>query len=197
MYISATPPFTQKEMPKPRGIGKRAIAAKRQNSAAVQVVLNNIKDTNLARVEKNLGSYFQLVYNDGDRTYEGIYGSPRQVLSKIRIGAGDIVIVEGLEQLPELIKRGKKVVCEITGILSRENVRELKKEGRIHRSIVAEEGEDDEAGITFDYSDQETEKSAEDLAKKKLKDKEATEAVKEKRSNKEQLLTDDVNIDDI
>lgn len=184
-------------MPKPRGIGKRAIAAKRQNSAAVQVVLNNIKDTNLARVEKNLGSYFQLVYNDGDRTYEGIYGSPRQVLSKIRIGAGDIVIVEGLEQLPELIKRGKKVVCEITGILSRENVRELKKEGRIHRSIVVEEGENDEAGITFDYSDQETEKSAEELAKKKLKDKEATEAVKEKRSNKEQLLTDDVNIDDI
>ena len=188
-------------MPKPRGNGKRAIAAKRQNNAAVQVVLSSTKDSCLARVEKNLGSYFQLVYNDGERTYEGIYGSPRQVLSKIRIGTGDFVIVEGLEQLPELIKRGKKVVCEITGILSRENVRELKKAGRISRSLMAEDGDEDGAGIVFENSDEEVEMTAEELAKKKAKDKskEATEAVNKKRANKEDLLAvdDEVDVDNI
>jgi hypothetical protein len=179
-------------MPKPRGLGKRAIAAKRQNNAAVQIVLSNTKDTCLARVEKNLGSYFQLVYNDGERTYEGIYGSPRQVLSKIRIGAGDFVIVEGLEQVEDLVKRGKKVVCEITGILSRENVRELKKNGRIAREILAEQADEEEYGITFDFSDEETDNPAQELAKKQAKDKskEATEAVNKKRATKEDLLAD-------
>jgi hypothetical protein len=157
-------------MPKPRGLGKRAIAAKRQNSATVQVVLDDKKQTFLARVDKNLGPYFQLTYNDGKQTYETLLGSPRQVLSKIKITTGDIVVIEGLDNLADNMKRGKRIICEITGILSKSNVNELRKSGRIPKSILGHVGTEEDSGITFEESSEdESAVSEEGLSEKEAK----------------------------
>ncbi len=173
-------------MPKPRGNGKRARAAKIQNSAAVQIVLSDTKDIVLARVDKNLGHYFQMTCSDGKHTFEKLMGSPRQVLSKIKINSGDIVMVDGIENIPDLVKKGKNIVCEITGILSPDHVRQLKKAGRIPSAFLNSSEKADDAGIEFDYSDEEDndDKSSvnleeeEDNGKKKLKKSEHADGPK-------------------
>jgi hypothetical protein len=70
----------------------------------------------------------------------------------VRIAAGDIVLLEGIQSLPEARARGKKLIVEIVGRLSKKEAQHLYRKSRIHKKIY-NDGEDAVDDL-FDYSEE-------------------------------------------
>ena len=143
----------KKNTSKPRGA--MAEAANDKNERAIQAVLGG-GEAHFARVEKNLGSYFKLIYHDGTALHLDIQGEPRGIFSargkvRVKISAGDIVLLEGVQRLPEAKARGKTLIVEIIGRLSKKEAQHLYRAKRIHKQIYGSSG--DEGGILDDLFD--------------------------------------------
>jgi hypothetical protein len=157
-------------MPKPSNRqtpqGRKSKAAAACNNRAVTKVLKG-EEAAFARVEKALGfSQFLVRYNDGHQTYEDVIATPRGTFSaggkvRVRICVGDIVLLDGVQELPDARKKGKKMIVEITGKLEKKEAQQLFTAGRIDKSVYqSADGavEDD----MFDYADQEAEEATDD-----------------------------------
>jgi hypothetical protein len=152
-------------MPKPSNRqtpqGRKSKAAAACNNRAVTKVLKG-EEGAFARVEKALGfSQFLVRYNDGHQTYEDVIATPRGTFSaggkvRVRICVGDIVLLDGVQELPDARKKGKKMIVEITGKLEKKEARQLYSDGRIDKSVfqdgacaveddIFEAGDDEEA----------------------------------------------------
>lgn len=148
-------------MPKPitrqNPQGRKGKAAVACNNRAVVKVLSG-EDASFARVEKELGfGQFLVRYYDGHELHANIIASPRGTFSaggkiRVRICVGDIVLLDGVHELPDARKRGKKIILEIMGKLEKKDAQQLYGAGRIDKSVYqSTEGTDDEEDI-FDYS---------------------------------------------
>jgi hypothetical protein len=153
-------------MPKPinRQIpqGRKGKAAAACNSRAIVNVLKG-EEAAFARVEKELGfGQFLVRYYDGRELYPDVTASPRGVFSaggkiRVRICIGDIVLLDGVQMLPDAKKRGKKMIVEITGKLEKKDAQQLYTDGRIDKSIFqTTEGTDSDDDL-FDYTEGEAE----------------------------------------
>lgn len=153
-------------MPKPNNRqtpqGRKSKSAVACNNRAVLKVLKG-EEGAFARVEKALGfSQFLVRYNDGHQTYEDVIASPRGSFSaggkiRVRICVGDIVLLGGIQELPDARKKGKKMIVEITGKLDTKEAQELFTAGRIDKSVFQNAsgtaaGEED----LFDYGEEDT-----------------------------------------
>lgn len=136
--------------------GAMAAAANDKNERAVSAVLSGAPGY-FARVEKNLGSYFKLIYHDGEALHDDIQGEPRGVFTargkvRVKISAGDIVLLDGIQRLPEAKARGKKLIVEIVGRFSKKEAQLLYRSKRIHKKVYSEDGEDAVDDL-FDYGE--------------------------------------------
>jgi hypothetical protein len=144
--------------------------AKDKNDVSVDALFEGDTSKFVARIAANRGPYFQLVFHDGQEANDSILlGSPcgafvaggkRKCKVRIRLGKDDIVVVEGCERFKDAKTRGKQLVVEITGKLSRKEAQQLYRDGRIHSSVYkkpltgSEEAEDDDL---FDYGEEDEE----------------------------------------
>jgi hypothetical protein len=153
----------KKNTTKPRGA--MAEAANDKNERAIAAVLAG-GPAHFARVEKNLGSYFKLIYHDGHALHQDIQGEPRGIFSargkvRVRIAAGDIVLLEGIQRLPEARARGKTLIVEIVGRLSKKEAQHLYRAKRISKDVYGTGGEDaGELDDLFDYGGEDEEDAA-------------------------------------
>lgn len=156
----------KKNTSKPRGA--MAEAANDKNERAIQAVLGGA-EAHFARVEKNLGSYFKLIYHDGSTLHVDIQGEPRGIFSargkvRVKIAAGDIVLLEGVQRLPEAKARGKTLIVEIIGRLNKKEAQHLYRAKRIHKQVYGSSGADGgDGGILddlFDYGGEDEEDAA-------------------------------------
>jgi hypothetical protein len=144
----------KKNTSKPRGA--MAEAANDKNDRTVAAVLAGAPG-NFARVEKNLGSYFKLIYHDGEALHEDIQGEPRGIFSargkvRVRIAAGDIVLLEGVQRLSEAKARGKTLIVEIVGRLGKKEAQQLYRAKRLHAKVYSGEQESSAVDDLFDWS---------------------------------------------
>lgn len=163
------PPLTQSPpniMPAPSNRqtpqGRKSKSATACNERAVVKVLKGEAGA-FARVEKELGfGQFLVRYHDGSQLHADVTASPRGVFSaggriRVRICVGDIVLLDGVQELPEAKKRGKKLIVEITGKLEKKDAQQLYSDGRIDKTVYqsaeAVSAEED----LFDYAQEEKE----------------------------------------
>lgn len=153
----------KKNTTKPRGA--MAEAANDKNERAIASVLGG-GEAHFARVEKNLGSYFKLIYHDGSALHLDIQGEPRGIFSargkvRVKISAGDIVLLEGVQRLSEAKARGKTLIVEIIGRLSKKEAQHLYRAKRIHKHVYSSDGGDaGELDDLFDYGGEDDEDAA-------------------------------------
>lgn len=149
--------------------------AKDKNDVSVDALIAGDAKKFVARIAANRGPYFQLVFHDGKETSDSmLLGSPcgafvaggkRKCKVRIRLSRDDMVVVEGCERYTEAKLRGRPLVVEITGKLTRKEAQDLYRAGRIHPSVYkkpivgAEDGEDDDL---FDYSSEDEEGDSEE-----------------------------------
>jgi hypothetical protein len=141
---------------KPRG--KKAEAAENRNAREIGEVLGGAP-AHFARVEKNLGSYFKLVYHDGE-TVQDLTGEPIGLFRRVgkmsncsyKITCGDIVLLEGVQKKTY----GRPLVVEIKAVLDKKVAQKLYRAQRIHESVYrgTEQKEGDDL---FDYGEAEEE----------------------------------------
>ena len=161
---------------------KKAASAQRQNSKLTQQVYET-DEYSFARVEKNLGSCFLVIRNDGST----VQGYSKYSRSALFLSLGDIVILEKSEA------RAKSV--EIIGLLSKKDAQKLYKMKKIAKCVYFSAEEQDKEDDLFDHSD-ENDDSDSDTGKKE----------KDKVSKKKKVANDgsgdiesdsDVDIDNI
>lgn len=148
------------KMPKPitrqNPQGRRAKAAAACNNRAVQKALSS-EEGAFARVEKELGfSQFLVNYHDGKELHVDLLATPRGSFSaggkvRVRICVGDIVLLDGIQMLPDAKKKGKKIILEITGKLEKKEAQTLFSNGRIDKAVYTTAEKDAEEDL-FDYS---------------------------------------------
>lgn len=113
-----------------------------------------------ARISANRGSYFQLVFHDGEAVTDGVLlGSPCGTFvaggkPRVRMATGDIVLVEGSQKARECRKLGKTLVVDIVGHLSKRYAQLAFRSGRMHKAVYGKDEAEDEL---FDYSEEEDE----------------------------------------
>lgn len=141
--------------------GRFSQQASSKNIKSVSAVFEEDPSKFLARVVANRGSYFQLAFHDGAALDESILlGSPCGSFGargkiRLRIGVGDVVVVEGCERFADAKMRGKQLIVDITGKLSKKESQILFRAGRIHRSLYRPDGAaaDDGLDDLFDNDD--------------------------------------------
>ena len=128
--------------------GRKSKAANDKNERAVAKAF--LEETSFARVEKALGfGQFRVIFHNGTNSAE-LTATPRGIFHaggkvRVSIGAGDIVILDGVESL----KEGRKIIVEITGKLTKPEAQKLFTDGRIHKSIY--QADDDKEDELFEY----------------------------------------------
>ena len=130
--------------------GRKSKAANDKNERAVAKAFIS-EDTNFARVEKALGfGQFRVIFHNGEDSAE-LTATPRGIFHaggkvRVSIGAGDIVIIDGVQSL----KEGRKIIVEITGKLSKPEAQKLFTDGRIHKSIYQDDTDKEDDIFEYD-----------------------------------------------
>jgi hypothetical protein len=111
----------------------------------------------VGRVDRNLGQYFQVSYYDKEKKqiHSDILASPCGTFSakgkvRVRICVGDIVVLDGLQDIDALKKKGKPFVVEITGKFEGKDIATLIAEGGLPASMSLKDNEPDDVGIEFE-----------------------------------------------
>ena len=120
------PPDEVPTMPKSR-LSKLSAS---KNTALVTKISKG-EDAFFARIEANLGPKFRIaIFNTDSKTVFSAFGSPRGLFKrKLHIQANDIVVLSSLPQPNQL--------CEIIGLLDRQEASDLCKQGRLEKVIFA------------------------------------------------------------
>lgn len=156
----------------PKNITRQNIAvghikkgAQNKSSRSVKLALQG--KAFVGRVDKNLGQYFQVSYYDKEnkKLHSDILASPcgsfcAKGKVRVRICVGDIVVLDGLQELESMKQKGKQFIVEITGkVDDRRDVDALVESGEIPSSLsnqaAVEEGDD--CGVSFDRTPDEEE----------------------------------------
>lgn len=120
---------------------KKAASARKQVNKLIQQAFET-DEHSFARVEKNLGSCFIVIRNDGST----VQGYSKYSRSALFLSLGDIVILEKSE------KRAKSV--EIIGLLSKKDAQKLYKMKKIAKCVYFSAEEQDKEDDMFDHSDE-------------------------------------------
>jgi hypothetical protein len=136
--------------------GRKAVAASAKSDRNITAVLNGSRTGVFARIEKNMGSYFQLIIHDGTKPVTDVLGSPCGTFNsggKVRLfmSAGDVVLIEGLESLGDAKARGRRLIVDIVGKLSKKDAQVLYRAGKMHRSVYRGIEESDATDDLFDF----------------------------------------------
>jgi hypothetical protein len=67
------------------------------------------------------------------------------------MSAGDVVLIEGLESLGDAKARGRRLIVDIVGKLSKKDAQVLYRAGKMHRSVYRGIEESDATDDLFDY----------------------------------------------
>ena len=146
--------------------GHKALAAADKNLRNIALFLEGGGAAAPARISANRGSYFQLVFHDGESVTDGVLlGSPCGTFvaggkPRVRMATGDIVLVEGAQKAKDARVFGKTLVVDIVGHLSKRFAQIAFRSGRIHKAVY---GKDEEEDDLFDYSEEDEDEEAEDL----------------------------------
>jgi hypothetical protein len=141
--------------------GRKAVAASAKSDRNISAVMSGSRTGVFARIEKNMGSYFQLIIHDGTKPVTDVLGSPCGTFhsgGKVRlfISAGDIVLIEGLEGLGDAKARGRRLIVDIVGKLSKKDAQLLYRGGLMHRSVYRGVEESSATDDLFDYGEEES-----------------------------------------
>lgn len=141
-------------------VGHIKKAAQDKSNRFVKLALQG--DAFIGRVDKNLGQYFQVSYYDeeNDVLYTELLATPcgsfcAKGKVRVRICVGDLVVLDGVQEVESMKKKGKSLVVEIIGKFEKKELDELLDSDRLpkplRKSIVGAD-EDDDGGILFDRS---------------------------------------------
>jgi hypothetical protein len=155
-------------------VGHIKKAAQDKSSRFVQRALKG--EASIGRVDKNLGQYFQVSYYDKDnkQLYNELLATPcgsfcAKGKVRVRICVGDMVVLDGVQDVEAMKKKGKSMVVEITGKFEGRDLDELLDSADFPKCLrTAATGagqDDDDGGIEFDRSGT-TEDSTNTLQKK-------------------------------
>lgn len=141
-------------------MGRLAKHAKEKSHKSVDALFDGDEHKFVARIGANRGSYFQLVYHDGSQATDSLLlGSPcgafiaggkKKCKVRVHLSVGDFVVVEGCERVEEAKLRGRPLVVDITGKLSKKEAQQLYRDGRLHATVY-KNSSDDAADDLFDY----------------------------------------------
>lgn len=140
--------------------GHKALAAADKNIRNIAAFLEGGGAAAPARISANRGSYFQLVFHDGEAVTDGVLlGSPCGTFvaggkPRVRMATGDIVLVEGSQKARECRQMKKTLVVDIVGHLSKRYAQLAFRSGRLHKAVY---GKDEAEDGLFDYSEEEDE----------------------------------------
>lgn len=152
-------------MNKNRGHLSNAAAMKNQKMINIALGIeppDKYHKLSFARITANRQQYFSLrVLHDGKPLEEAVQGSPCGTFLargkvRMRMTAGDVVLVEGLESLPAALAREKKLTVEITARLSKKQAQQAYRAGLLPKVIYKEPEDDDDDLFDYDsdYSDE-------------------------------------------
>ncbi len=142
-------------------VGHIKKAAQDKSSRFVQRALKG--EASIGRVDKNLGQYFQVSYYDKDnkQLYNELLATPcgsfcAKGKVRVRICVGDMVVLDGVQDVEAMKKKGKSMVVEITGKFEGRDLDELLDSADFPKCLrTAATGagqDDDDGGIEFDRS---------------------------------------------
>lgn len=141
-------------------VGHIKKAALDKSSRFVQRALKG--EASFGRVDKNLGQYFQVSYYDKEnkQLYNELLASPcgsfcAKGKVRVRICVGDMVVLDGVQDVEAMKKKGKSMVVEITGKFEGRDLEDLLDSAdfpKCLRTAATGAGQEDDGGIEFDRS---------------------------------------------
>jgi hypothetical protein len=140
-------------------VGHIKKAAQDKSSRFVQLALQG--KASVGRVDKNLGQYFQVSYYDkeNNQLHNELLASPcgsfcAKGKVRVRICVGDMVVLDGVQDVDAMKKKGKSIVVEITGKFEGRDLDDLLESNDFPKCLrqTAAIAEEDENGIEFDRS---------------------------------------------
>jgi hypothetical protein len=117
----------------------------------------------VGRVDKNLGQYFQVSYFDkeNNQLYNDVLATPCGTFCakgkvRVRICVGDMVVLDGVQDIEAMKKKGKSMVVEITGKFEGRDLDDLLDSDELPKclKIKAADSSADDGGIEFDRSEE-------------------------------------------